>query len=241
MIQPPKEDIGRALWRAVAEAATQFNPVSAALARLYQTTHPSQFQRDVARWHERVSGAVNDHETRLQALEARHQPQFLMSSEATALAVWLAETSEFGLEDPVSFDALQAAFPGISTRDLEDAIAELSAFNLVTTSAALGHPVRSVRPLCPLFALFDPVLMGRSPQDDAATLAAKALELDTGSVPTLMDALGWDVRRLNPALMLLMSMIPGPVSREISRDLATRFFAMTPETRAALKRLQPGS
>lgn len=238
MIQPPKENIDRTLWRAVAEAATQFTPVTAALARLYQTTHPSQFQKDVERWHEGASDAINDHETRLQTLEARHQPKFLMSAEASALAVWIAETSEYGLEDPIGFDAIIAAFPYVPKRDLEDAAAELSAFGLAATSAAIGHPVRIVRPLCPLFALFDPLVKGRSPQDDAATLAAKALELDNGSVPTLMTALEWDVRRLNPAVMLMKSVIPGPVSREVSRDLATRFFAMTPDTRVALKGLQ---
>lgn len=239
MIQPPKENIDRALWRAVAEAATQFNPVTAALARLYQTTHPSQFQRDIEHWHEGVSDAVNDHEARLQALEMRHQPKFLMSDEASALAMWLAETSEFGLEDPVGFDAVRAAIPDVPTRDLEDAVAELSAFGLASASATVGQPVRLVRPLYPLFALFDPLVKGWSPQDDAATLAAKALDLDNGNVPTLRAALDWEVRRLNPALMLLKAIIPGPVSREISPDLATRFFAMTPDTRVALKRLQP--
>ncbi|MDQ1153059.1 hypothetical protein [Brevundimonas sp. SORGH_AS_0993] len=238
MIEPPKENVDRALWRAVAEAATQFTPVTAALARLYQTTHPSQFQKDVERWHEVVSDTANDHEARLQTLEAAHQPKLKLSPDATALALWLAETSAYGLEDPIGFDAVSAAFPEAAKRDLEDAAAELASFGLVKTSAAFGHPVRLVRPLSNLFALFDPLVKGVSPQDDAAILAAKALELDSGNVPGLMEALGWDARRLNPALMLLMSVIPGPISQEISRDLATRFFAMTPDTRVALKRLR---
>lgn len=239
MIQAPKENIDRSLWRAVAEAATQFSPVTAALARLYQTTHPSQFQKDVERWHEAVSDASNDHEARLQALEALHQPKLMMSDEASGLAIWIIETSRYGLEDPVDFDTIVAAFPDVAKRDLQDAAAELAAFGLAEISAAFGHPVRIVRPLYPLFALFDPLVRGVSPQDDAATLAAKALELDDGGVPTLMAALGWDVRRLNPALMLLKSIIPGPISREMSQDLATRYFAMTPATRVALKRLLP--
>ncbi|MBO9501629.1 hypothetical protein [Brevundimonas sp. A19_0] len=239
MIDAPKENLDRALWRAVAEAVTQFTPVTAALSRLYQTTHPSQFQKDVETWRDAVTDASNDHEARLQALEALHNPKFRMSVEASALAVWLVETSEFGLEDPVTFDAIRVAFPDVSVRDLEDAAAELSAFGLASTTAASGHPVRSVRPLYPLFALFDPVVKGVSPQDDAATLAAKALELDSGNVPNLMAALDWDARRLNPALQLLMSVIPGPISQTISPDLATRFFGMTPETRVTLKRLRP--
>lgn len=238
MIQTPRENIDRSLWRAVAEAATQFTPVTAALARLYQTTHPSQFQRDVERWHEAVTDASNDHEARLEALEAVHQPKFRMSEDATALALWLVQTSEYGLEDPVGFDEMVQAFPETSQRDLQDAAAELGAFGLVATSAAFGHPVRTVRPLYPLFALFDPLVTGHSPQTDAATFAAKALEKDSGSVRALMDDLGWDVRRLNPALMLVRSVLPGAVSREGSQDLATKFFAMTPDNRVALKRLQ---
>jgi len=232
MIETPKENIDRSLWRAVAEAATQFTPVTAALARLYQTTHPSQFQRDVERWHEAVTDASNDHEARLEALEAVHQPKFRMSEDATALALWLVQTSEYGLEDPVGFDEVVQAFPETSQRDLQDAAAEPGAFCLV------GHPVRTVRPLSPLFALFDPLVTGHSPQTDASTFAAKALEKDSGSVRALMDDLGWDVRRLNPALMLVQSVLRGVVSREGSQDLATKFFAMTPDNRVALKRLQ---
>ena len=241
MIEPPKENVDRAIWRAVAEAATQFTPITAALSRLYQTTHPTQFQQDVARWHEVVSDTANDHEARLLALEATYQPKLKLSADATALALWLAETSDYGLEDPVGFDEVIAAFPDAAKRDLEDAAAELASFGLVKTSGALGHPIRLVRPLSPLFALFDPLVKGVSPQNDAATLAAKALELDSGNVPGLMEALGWDTRRLNPALMLLTSVIPGPISQEISRDLATRYFAMTPDTRVALKRLRGSS
>ncbi|MCC4293512.1 hypothetical protein [Brevundimonas aurantiaca] len=238
MIETPKENVDRSLWRAVAEAATQFNPVTAALARIYQTTHPSQFQRDVELWHEEVTEASNDHEGRLEALEARHQPKFQMSADATDLALWLVKTSRYGLEDPVGFDSLLEAFPDKDKRDLEDAAAELNAFELVAISAAFGHPVRIVRPLYTLFALFDPLVTGHSPQTDAATLAAKALEKDSGSVRDLVADLGWDVRRVNPALMLVRSVLPGAVSQEIAQDLATKFFAMTPNNRVALKRLQ---
>lgn len=238
MIEAPEENIDRSLWRAVAEAATQFTPVTAALARLYQTTHPSQFQRDVEHWRGEMTDASNDHEARLEALEARHQPKLQLSRDATDLALWLAQTSEYGLEDPVGFDAVVEAFRDTEPRDLQDAAAELNAFGLVVTSGTVGHPVRLVRPLSTLYALFDPLVTGHSPQSDASALAAKALEKDSGSVRELMTDLGWDVRRLNPALMLVRSVLPGAVSREVSPDLATRYFAMTPDNRVALKRLR---
>lgn len=237
MITAPIENTDRAILRAVLEATAQFMPVTAALTRLYQTTHPSKFQQDVASWQVAVSDTVNQQDVRLAALEAAHHPQLLLSDEAVAVARWLSETSEFGLEDGIGFGVLVGAFEGMDKTDLEDAVAELAAVGLVSSSGALGHAIFQLRPTVLLYALFDPLVLQTSPQSDAAVLAAKALALNSGSVRELLTALEWSVRRLNPALLLLVTQLPGAVSREVSRDLATRFFSMTPDNRFALKRL----
>ncbi|WP_420469963.1 hypothetical protein [Brevundimonas sp. FT23042] len=237
MITAPIENTDRAILRAVLEATAQFMPVTAALTRLYQTTHPSKFQQDVASWQVAVSDTVNQQDVRLAALEAAHHPQLLLSDEAVAVARWLSETSEFGLEDGIGFGVLVGAFEGMDKADLEDAVAELAAVGLVSSSGALGHAIFRLRPTVLLYALFDPLVLQTSPQSDAAVLAAKALALNSGSVRELLTALEWSVRRLNPALLLLMTQLPGAVSREVSPDLATRFFSMTPDNRFALKRL----
>lgn len=237
MITAPIESTDRAVLRAVLEASAQFLPVTAALTRLYQTTHPSQFQQDVTRWQAAVSDSVNQQDARLSALEAAHSPRLLLSDEAVAVAKWLSETSEFGLEDGVELGELVAGLGSIDKADLEDAVAELQASGLVSSQGAIGAAMVRLRPTVLLYALFDPLTVQTNPQSDAALLAAKALELNTGSVRQLREALEWSARRLNPALMLLMTQLPGAVSREVSPDLATRFFSMTPDNRFALKRL----
>lgn len=43
----PKENKGRAVLRALVESGVGMVPLVGPLTRLYQTTHPSQFQKDV--------------------------------------------------------------------------------------------------------------------------------------------------------------------------------------------------
>ena len=55
MLTPPVQDPKRALWRAALEAAAGFNPVTAALARIYQVTYSPKFEQDLAQWRGEIS------------------------------------------------------------------------------------------------------------------------------------------------------------------------------------------
>lgn len=240
MITPPKENIDRALLRAFLEAGTQFVPVAAALARLYQTTHPAQFQRDLEQWRSDVSRVANRLEERLDALEHAHHPTLSLSDDADALARHLVSQSEGGLERFVQSDTLLPALPGWNSRRLQDAAAELKLAGLATISATLGDPVRLVTPTSVLFVLFDPVVLGTSPQSDAIELARLILELDPDQVSSadLAERLGWTPRRFNPALSLLLTFVPdGQIRKVLQPTWATAGFIVSAETRVKLRRL----
>lgn len=241
MLKPPVQNVDRALWRAVLEAAAGFVPVSAALARIYQVTFPPKFEQDLAVWRGEVASAVNDHEARLTALEV-HRPKLNLSPDAAALAAWLAQTSPTGLEDLVMYDAIKSAFPEASDRDLQDAAAELQMYGLLEVSSALGHPVRFVTPNTALFALFDPLVLGTSPQTDAVALAQAALDLDSGDARELEASLGWPRRRFNPAFALLLGLVAdGRIRKVIQPDYPSLGFLLAPEERVRFKALIAGA
>ncbi|MDB5433090.1 MAG: hypothetical protein JWP35_4206 [Caulobacter sp.] len=235
-IQPPLDD--RSVLRASLEALAQFHPVSAALSRLYQTTHPSQFEQRVIAWRVEITDAANDLEERVAQLERDFQPSLNLSPLGVDLATWLVKTSPKGLTEGVDFEAIQTAFLNAKARDLQDAAAELKLLGLAEISTDMEHPVRQVTPRYELFWLFDPVVLGTSPQDDAVEIARFALKDDGCHVPELETAMGWDKRRLNPALALVVDLIgEGRVRQVIQADYVTLGFSMSPEERVALRRL----
>lgn len=240
MIVPPKENMDRALLRAFLEAGTQFFPVTAALARLYQTTYPAQFQRDLEQWRLDISSATNRLEERLDALEQTHHPKLTLSADADTLARYLVAESKGGLERFVASEDLLAALPRWTSRRLQDAAAELKLAGLVTTSATLGDPVRLVTPTSVLFVLFDPVVLGTSPQRDAVDLARLILDSDPDQVSSadFAERLGWTARRFNPALSLLLTFVPdNQVRKVIQPTWVTAGFIVSAETRVQLRRL----
>jgi len=237
MIETPVENIPRALWRAAFEGAAGFTPVTSALARLYQVTYPTKFSEDLKAWREEVSNAANDHEARLAMLEAR-RPKLLLSAEAAALASWLAQVSPAGMDDPVDCVTLVSAFPDATPRELQDAAAELEMYGLATVSRALGHPLRQIIPSYELYALFDPVVLGSSPQNDAVALARAALDLDSGDARELEAHLGWPRRRFNPAFALVLTLVhQARIRQVIQPDYPRMGFLMAADERVRFKAL----
>lgn len=237
MIKSPIENVNRALWRAALEAGAGFTPVTAALARLYQVTHPTQFAQDLSEWRQEVTDATNDHEARLTTLEVK-RPKLVLSADAMALATWLSLRSETGLDDLVEYDTLTAAFPDATARDLQDAAAELEMYGLASVTKAMGFPVRAITPAYALYALFDPVTLQTSPQADAVALAQAALDLDSGDARELESHLGWPRRRFNPAFALLLTLVhDGRIRKVIQPDYPSMGFLIAAEERVRFRAL----
>jgi len=156
---------------------------------------------------------------------------------AGRLAHWVCEESPDGLNDPIMFDAIQTAFPGIQREKLEEACFELEHHGFVGCSAAMGWPVRHIKPEYDLYWFADPIVMGTSPEGDAVTLAELVLQDDQfGSSSELHAATNWSKRRFNPALAYILPYIDeGRVRRTMQPDYVVAGFSINNEDRFQLK------
>lgn len=169
---------------------------------------------------------------------AEPEPDFGLdvSPLAQNVALWIAKNNETGLPDFVGDEALAAAFTDEAAL-LAEALAELELEGLVTT-VFRGRDVPTVKPTVDLFASLDRHAIGSDPFADAAELTKKILEgKDQVASAELHAAVGWTLRRFNPALALVLARIDNQrVSAEICSDYPSRHFFMMPIDRAELRR-----
>jgi hypothetical protein len=138
----------------------------------------------------------------------------------------------------VDEEALVRGFTEHEVQVLEDAVAELEAENLVSCTHSISHTFPHMRPMMDLYATFDPIAFGHDPTADAAELAKKVLDLDESvDVGALHQGTGWERRRFNPAITLVIAQVDGRrVSGELNSDYPSRWFGLMAEDRVSLKR-----
>lgn len=236
-IQYPERDEGRTALRRMIEVAAQATTITAALAHLYGYTHPSQFEQDIERFLKGLASAVNDQEDRITRLEVSFSPRLVVSGLALEVAVHMLRINETAHTDLLTFDRLLQGFPGIDKVAIEDAVAELSVRQYVETSAAIGHPIRIISSGPSLFLAFDLAATGRNTRADALKIAKLWSEnSEMRSVVKLSEHLGWEPRRLNPALKVLRHVFPdGRWSKSMHPTFTTTSVVVTPEERFKLR------
>lgn len=174
-------------------------------------------------------------------VETRTQESGL-SPAAEALARLLVERSRNGLwHDP------QLSVPEIKSTlhlgddDLADAVDELEGHGFVGKHSHLGcGPLGfdAVYPMGELFVAMDPICQAWDPEVDAVTLATKAMDLEHQwmAVDEAAKALGWEPRRMNPALYFLMNRDLVQFRKSMgSHPWATPLIGKTAETRRFLR------
>lgn len=161
-----------------------------------------------------------------------------LSRLAREIAVWVATQDQDGRRGFVDREALRATFSNQAETELVEAVAELGMDDFVQTSTALGEKLPSFRPLIELYSTFDRIALGHDPVTDSVTLAEAALAgSDAVSSDTLLEKLGWSLRRFNPALELVTAHVHhGRVSRINDPQFVVRSFHIMAEDRIALKR-----
>ena len=161
-----------------------------------------------------------------------------LSPLAFHVGCFLAAHSENGLTYPVNEEPVVSEFVDIENDELCEAVAELEVDGYLETTAVTNQKLPRMRYLLELFATFDPHTTGNDPSLDAAELAARVLEGDDSvSVAELHDQSGWDRRRFNPALGILIEHVDERrVSNSNSSDYPTRHFHLLPADRVELKR-----
>lgn len=162
--------------------------------------------------------------------------QFGLSPAALAIATLLSERSELGRagdpEIPLP-EILEAT--SLSIDDLGVAVDELESLRMVKPVRALGcppHGYHSVEAAAPLFLALDPQLRGCNPRADASRLVTDLINsgrdwLDIGEAA---ERLGWEPRRMNPALYYLQSRNVVLMSQSIDRLYLTSAFTRNSRT-----------
>ncbi|WP_119304442.1 hypothetical protein [Dongia deserti] len=241
VVTPPelRDGGGKALTRILLEMAAQATPVTAALAHLYGYTHPSQFEQDLQRFRTDVAQKLTDHEEQLRALTHLLSPMAVIGETAMQVAIHLLRINTTGRSDPVPFEKLVDDLKHIPRDRLEESVAELSAHGFVTTAAASGHAIINVRPTNAAFLAFDQAATGRDIQADAVHVASLWLEDEQlRNVFKLSEHLGWEPRRLNPALGALRTVFAeGRWSKERHLMLETTSVLVTLDERFKLRQI----
>ncbi|GJL89481.1 MAG: hypothetical protein DHS20C03_31900 [Minwuia thermotolerans] len=241
-LDPPARDPKRRIGRAVVEAAAQATPLTAGVARLYQATHPSA--EDVSRenWEDHVTDRVNAHDDRLNAHDQVLQGETVaIEGVAAKLLAALARDCPNGWRERLyELGDACALVPDTPRQEVEDAIHELADYGLVDIDRVIG--AWRFRVSAGFYEIVDEHVMGWRTEQDAAELARQMLEDDALShMPAMEEALGWPLRRLNPAISFLMRFVPeGRTRKVMPSPYPTMGFLLLGEDRARLRRFMRG-
>lgn len=228
----PKRQLARKLFDALISGV----PLAGGpYAAMLSVTHPPQAEQLQSQWQADVTAAVNNMEKVIDDL----LPTLPLSDLAATIGVWTSANSKLGRSEIVDFSELRAEFVDARQLDVEDALGELAHAELLDIHATIGQKIAYVVPRTAFYEVFDPVAFdGVNPRSDAAQAARFILSTDTTvSAESIMDQFGWSVRRYNPAIAIVCTMIgEGRKSREIHPTISWRYLMPNPSERAALRR-----
>ena len=144
-----------------------------------------------------------------------------LSELAQRLGRHMAENSPTGLRTHFG-DELLEAFPNENRKTLGGALAELEADGLVTLSRVLGPHLPRVRTTVELFVASDAAITGHDP---------------VGNAQKLEEASGWERRRFNPAIALLIPHVhDGRVRKSLQNDYPTMGIILADEDLVEFRR-----
>jgi hypothetical protein len=239
-ISYPEQDEARAATRCILEMLAQFTPVTAALARLYGYTHPSEFEQDRERFFRDLAGSANLIEERITRLEGFFSTRITVSNLALEIAFYVLRTDNIGRSGNLfQFTALRDHFSSVETPLLEEAVAELEHSGYLSIFATMSQPISCFTPETALYLAFDRAATGRDTSADAVEIARLWLQDNTlHIIPQLRDRLGWEPRRLNPALSALRYVFSESGWSELyDASLVTLRVLISPSERFRLRRI----
>lgn len=196
----PKVDAARAVSKGIAGAIPV---VGSVIAEAIEHFAPDPSANDRARWELQVTTRLN----KLAAFSGRLQ--IATDSFAWNLAIFANyKDAEANGEVAIDDADISANFPDISTADLEDALSDLLDADWISywpdPNSRTGIGGFHTKAL--LFAHTDPFIRQTSPIDDARRIANFILDQsgeDAVSAMMIEESIGWDSRRLYPALAFL--------------------------------------
>ncbi len=236
-IKAPEPRPKREGVRALVEAAASFEPVTAALTRIYHTTHPPKSEHERQIWQGAITERTNEHTERLDTYETLIQPKETLIGATAALAQRFIQGCPDGMGQTFyDLDELCALLPDSDRADVEDAAHELELFGLLSMRHHLQGWHARLSPEA--YEQLDPQIMGWDPVKDAVVIAKHMAEHKTGHAPKLHELTGWQRRRFNPAFRVVLRLFPeGRIRRVIQADYPSLGVSMAPEDRVQLRRL----
>lgn len=199
-----KADVARAAVRGILGAIPG---IGSPLAEAASLAMPDPTAKDRARWEIEVTNQLN----RLAAASGR--PQIARDSFAWQLALY-ANERDVGANGEVAIDdsAICTRFPDVSMPCLGDALSDLSNADWISCwpDANSRTGVGGFHAKALLFAHTDPVVRRTSPVDDAKSAACFILTQESEEAVSAMmieESMGWDARRLYPALAFLSEQV----------------------------------
>ena len=237
-IQPPDSDKAREVGRTLVETAVELIPgLGPAVVKAARVSHPSQMQKDEEAWQRKISERTNENTEKIIEHDRILNPTETVGAVTELLVIKLAHDCPDGMGRKLyQLDALQLLLPDIDRRSLEDAVYELEALNLIKLHRRIGGSWH-MELMQSFYEQVDCQVMNYSTNDDAVEIAKILADAESGSIKEIHTKIGWDKRRFNPALGVLLRLFPsGSVSRTIDRSYPTSFVALSPQNRAALRR-----
>lgn len=207
-IDPPtpnrKADVARAAVRGV---LSTIPVIGSPLSEIANLAMPDPTARDRARWEIEITTHLN----RLAAASGR--PQISRDSLSWQLALF-ANERDLDANGDVAIDesAVCVRFPDISASCLDDALSDLSNADWISCwpDANSRTGVGGFHTKALLFAYTDPVIRRTSPVDDAKLAACFVMTQESEeavSAEMIEENMGWDARRLYPALAFLAEQV----------------------------------
>lgn len=234
-VKLPDPNPKRQLARRVFDALISGIPLAGGpYAAMLSVTHPPIAEQLQNQWQADVTAAVNNMEKVIDDL----LPAIPLSDLAAENGVSISANSKLGRGEIVDFVGLRAEFADAPQLEIEDALGELAHAELLDIHATIGQQIAYVAPRTAFYEVFDPVAFdGVNPRSDAAGVAQFILSTDTTvSAESIMDEFGWSVRRYNPAIGIVCTMIgEGRKSREIHPTISWRSVMPDSSERAALR------
>jgi len=211
VIVAPSAHPKRAGIRAIFEAVAGFEPITGALARLYQTTHPPRSEQERDDWQNAITERSNEHDHRLDRHEEILAPKHIEFSGVTAQIIHIVgHACPDGLaEHFLDMDDLKCRLPESSEDEIREKAEELAYIGLLSVQTLIG--AWRIRPTQQFYQAFDHQLMnwdGGGTRQDAVQIAQLMLDHVEAQSPELHELTGWPLRRFNPALSILRNEHP---------------------------------
>lgn len=235
-IDPPASNPGRDVARAMAEGVAELVPGAGVVTALLRVTHPPKSEQERDEWQKAITNRSNEHDQEIDRHAALLEPTETVTGLTEQLIRQLAQQCPDGLGCwYFELGDLQALLPAETAQAIEDAASDLEAYGLIRMRHTFSGWCATLTQA--FYEQVDHQVMGWNTVADAAAIARLMMSEGNGDAAELHGKTGWTKRRFNPALAYVLQFFPeGRISRERQADYATRWVAIMPEDRAALRR-----